>query len=62
MDLIITILPVVTIIKIFPSLAGSQLTVFYPDESPAILKLANQWLNFAYSRSHACRYGRTNKN
>ena len=61
MDLIITILPVVTK-RIFPSLPGSRLTIFYRDASSALLQLVNQWLNFTYSRSHAFRYERKNTN
>ena len=61
MDLIITILPVVTK-DIFPSLPGSRLTIFYRDASSALLPLVNQWLNFTYSRSHAFRYERKNTN
>ena len=53
MDLIITILSVVT--KDLP-------TIFYRDESSALLQLVNQWLNFTYSRSHAFRYKRKNTN
>ena len=56
MDLIITILPVVT--KDFPISPRSRLTNFYRDASSAILQLVNQWLIFTYSRSHAFRYGR----
>ena len=44
MDLIITILPVVTK-DIFPSLPGSRLSVFYRDASSALLQLVNQWLH-----------------
>ena len=32
--------------RIFPSLPGSRLTIFYRDESSALLQLVNQWLNF----------------
>ena len=49
-------------LRIFPSLPGSRLTVFYRDASPALLQLVNQWLNFTYSRSHAFRYERKNTN
>ena len=42
--------------RIFPSLPGSRLTIFYRDASSALLQLVNQWLNFTYSRSHAFRY------
>ena len=46
-------------LRIFPSLPGSRLTIFYRDASSALLQLVNQWLNFTYSRSHAFRYERT---
>ena len=46
--------------RIFPSLPGSRLTIFYRDASSALLQLVNQWLNFTYSRSHAFRYERKN--
>ena len=49
-------------LKIFPSLPGSRLTIFYRDASSALLQLVNQWLNFTYSRSHAFRYERKNTN
>ena len=49
-------------LRIFPSLPGSRLTIFYRDASSALLQLVNQWLNFTYSRSHAFRYERTNIN
>ena len=49
-------------LRIFPSLPGSRLTIFYRDASSAILQLVNQWLNFTYSRSHAFSYGRKNTN
>ena len=39
--------------RIFPSLTGSRLTIFYRDASTAISQLVNQWLNFTHSRSHA---------
>ena len=39
--------------RIFPSLPGSRLPIFYRDASSALLQLVNQWLNFTYSRSHA---------
>ena len=35
---------------------------FYHDASSAILQLANHWLNFTHSRSHAFRYERKNTN
>ena len=47
-------------LRIFPSLPGSRLTIFYRDASSALLQLSNQWLNFTYSRSHAFRYERKN--
>ena len=47
-------------LRIFPSLPGSRLTIFYRDASSAILQPVNQWLNFTYSRSHAFRYERKN--
>ena len=49
-------------LRIFPSLPGARLTIFYRDASSAILQLVNQWLNFTFSRSHAFRYGRKNTN
>ena len=48
--------------RIFPSLPGSRLTIFYRDASSELLQLVNQWLNFTYSRSHAFRYERKNTN
>ena len=48
--------------RIFPSLPGSRLTIFFRDASSALLQLVNQWLNFSYSRSHAFRYERKNTN
>ena len=61
MDLIITILPVVT--KDLPiSPPFTPYNFFYRDASPALLQLVNQWLNFTYSRSHAFRYERKNTN
>ena len=48
--------------RIFPSLPGSRLTIFYRDASSALLQLVNQWLNFTYSRFHAFRYERKNTN
>ena len=48
--------------RIFPSLPGSRLTIFYRDASSALFQLVNQWLNFTYSRSHAFRYERKNTN
>ena len=49
-------------LRIFPSLPGSRLTMFYRDANSALLQLVNQWLNFTYSRSHAFRYERNNTN
>ena len=49
-------------LRIFPSLPGSRLTFFRSDASSALLQLVNQWLNSTYSRSHAFRYVRQNKN
>ena len=61
MDLIIIILPVVT--KDPPiSPRFTPYIFFYRDASSALLQLANQWLNFTYSRSHAFRYERKNTN
>ncbi|CAM9764282.1 unnamed protein product, partial [Ascophyllum nodosum] len=34
-------------LRIFPSLHGSRLTIFYRDASSVLLQLVNQWLNFA---------------
>ena len=48
--------------RIFPSLPGSRLTIFYRDASSALLQLVNQWLNFSYSRSRAFRCERKNTN
>ena len=48
--------------RIFPSLPGSHLTIFYRDASLALLQLVNQWLNFTYLRSHAFRYEIKNTN
>ena len=48
--------------RIFLSLPGSRLTIFYRDASSALLQLVNQWLNFTYSRSQAFRYERKNTN
>ena len=49
-------------LRVFPSLPGSHLTIFYRDASSALFQLVNQWLNFTYSRSHAFRYERKNTN
>ena len=61
MDLIITILPVVT--KDLP--ISPRFNFFYRDASSlckfsTLIQLVNQWLNFTYSRSHAFRYERKN--
>ena len=48
--------------RIFLSLPGSRLTIFYRDARSALLQLVNRWLNFTYSRSHAFRYERKNTN
>ena len=58
MDLIITILPVVT--KDLPISPWFTITILFRDASSALLQLVNQWLNFTYSRSHAFRYERKN--
>ena len=60
MDLIITILPVVT--KDLPISPRFTPYNFYRDASSALLQLVNQSLNFTYSRSHAFRYERKNAN
>ena len=61
MDLIITILPVVT--KDLPiSPRFTPYIFFYRDANSALLQLVNQWLNFTYSRSHAFHYERKNTN
>ena len=60
MDLIITILPVVT--KDLPISPRFTSYNFYCDASSALLQLVNQSLNFTYSRSHAFRYERKNTN
>ena len=49
-------------LRIFPSLPGSRLTIFYRDASSALLQLVTQWLNFIYSRSSAFRYYEERKN
>ena len=50
-------------LKIFPSLPGSRVTIFFCHASSPLLQLINQWLNFTYySRSHVFRYGHRNKN
>ena len=42
--------------RIFPSLPGSSLAIFFRDASSTLLQLVNQWLNVTYSRSHTFRY------
>ena len=50
-------------LRIFPSLPGSRLSIFYRGASSALLQLVNQRLIFTYySRSHAFRYERKNTN
>ena len=49
-------------LRIFLSLPGSRITIFYRDASSTLLQLVHQRLNFTYPRSHAFRYGRHNKN
>ena len=61
MDLIITILPVVTN-DLLISPRFTPYNFVYRDASSALLQLVNQWLNFTYSRSHAFRYERKNTN
>ena len=56
MDLIITILPVVT--KDLPISPRFTPYDFYRDASSVILQLVNQRLIFTYSRFHTFRYGR----
>ena len=61
MDLIITVLPVVT--KDLPiSPRFTPYNLFIAMQVQALLQLVNQWLNFTYSRSHAFRYERKNTN
>ena len=38
-------------LRIFPSLPGSRLTIFYRDASSTLLQLVNQWLNLHYCLS-----------
>ena len=47
MDLIISILPVVT--KDLPISPRFTPMIFYRDASSALLQLVNQWLNFTYT-------------
>ena len=58
MDLIITILPVVT--KDLP--ISPRFTPYDFLSRYKFRKLVNQWLNFTYSRSHTFRYERKNTN
>ena len=61
MDLIISILPVVT--KDLPiSPRFTPYKFLSRCKRSALLQLVNQWLNFTYSRSHAFRYERKNTN
>ena len=61
MDLIITILPVVTNdLPISPRF--TPYNFLSRCTSSALLQLIIQWLNFTYSRSHAFRYERKNTN
>ena len=60
MDLITTILPVVT--KDLPISPRFTPYIFFRDANSAFLQLVNQWLNVTYSRSHAFRYERNNTN
>ena len=61
MDLIITILPVVT--KDLPiSPRFTPYNFFIAMLVSALLQLVKQWLDFTYSRSHAFRYERKNTN
>ena len=49
--------------RIFPSLPGSRLTIFYRDASSALLQLVQPMVEFyLHSRSHAFRYERKNTN
>ena len=58
MDLVITILPVIT--KDLPISPRFTPYNFYRDASSALLQLVNQCLNFTSLRSHAFRYERKN--
>ena len=60
MDLIITILPVVT--KDLPISPRFTPYDFFRDASSALFQLVNQLLDFTYSRSHSFRYERKNTN
>ena len=61
MDLIITILPVVTKdLSISPRF--TPYNFFIAMQVQLLLQLVNQWLNFTNSRSHAFRYERKNTN
>ena len=62
MDLIITILPVVTKdLPISPRFTPYNF-LSRCKFSTLVLQLVNQWLNFTYSRFHAFRYERNNTN
>ena len=60
MDLIVTILPVVT--KDLPISPRFTPYIFFSRCKFSTLTLVNQWLNFTYSRSHPFRYERKNTN
>ena len=61
MDLITTILPVVT--KDLPiSPRFTPYNFLSRCKFSTLTELVNQWLNFTYSRSHAFRYERKNTN
>ena len=57
-----TLLSFLLSLRTFPFLPGSRLRKFYRDASPVLSQLVNQLLSFTYSRYHAFRYGRQNKN
>ena len=40
-------------LRIFPSLPGSRLTIFYRDASSALLQLVNQWLTLRVKNERA---------
>ena len=62
MDLIITILPVVTKdLPISPRFTPYNFFIAMQVQH-SYNSLVNQWLNFTYSRSHAFRYERKNTN
>ena len=62
MDLIITILPVVTKDLPIPPRFTPYDFFIAMQVQHSFLQLVNQWLNFTYSRSHAFRYERKNTN